>query len=144
MEITAGFVRYQATEVNRHGNRVGIFALANSLARGGELSSRDYQWWRAANEWYDAAYPDPSSTDPGVYDHGVNPHAQAWFKTTAGDLLARIPGYLDLLNRYGVPYEELQSSSPGRILYEDDVQIVVDPYRWQEAVAAAGPGYRRQ
>lgn len=125
----AGFVRFQATEANRHGNRVGIFALANGLARSGELSSEDYRWWRTANNWYDAAYPDPNSVDPGIYDDAVNPHAQAWFKSSADHLLARIPGYLDLLTRCGVPFEELHSLSPGRILYEDDVQVVVEPHR---------------
>ena len=125
METAAGFGCYQATELNRQGNRVGIFALANGLARNGLLSSADYSWWRSANDWYDAAYPDPNFGDPTIYDPAVNPHAQAWFKITAGHLLARVSGYLDLLDRYGVPFQELHSLSPGRTLYEDDVQIVI-------------------
>jgi hypothetical protein len=37
------FVRYQAPQVNPRGIRVGIFGLANGLARNGRLSPEDYQ-----------------------------------------------------------------------------------------------------
>ncbi|WP_341393860.1 hypothetical protein [Arthrobacter sp. G119Y2] len=134
MDADQEFVRYQARNPNRRGVRVGIFGLANGLAREGLLKDEDYRWWAAANAWYDAAYPDPNTVDPAVYDRGINPCAQAWFKTTAGHLLARIPGYLGLLDRYGIDWEESRSRDPGEALYEDDVQVVVNPYR----VAAAG------
>ncbi|MGO4145256.1 hypothetical protein AB4Y77_09250 [Paenarthrobacter sp. YAF11_1] len=123
------FVRYQSTEVNTRGICVGIFGLANGLAKTGKLCDEDHRWWQTANAWYDAAYPDPNLADPTVYDRTINPHAQAWFKTSAAHLLKRIPGYVDLLDRYGVKWEEVRSSDPGRVLYEDDVQVVVVPNR---------------
>lgn len=126
---SSGYVRYQAAEPGRRGAKAGIFALANGLAREGVLSDGDFQWWAAANAWYEQAYPDPSSVDPRVYDRALHPQAQAWFKADADHLLARIPGYLALLNRYGVPWEEVRSSDPGQVLYEDAVQIVAEPYR---------------
>jgi hypothetical protein len=122
------FLRYQAQHPNRRGAKAGIFGLANGLAREGLLTDGDHQWWVSSNAWYDAAYPDPNTVDPAVYDRGINPYAQAWFKTTAGHLLARIPGYLDLLTRYGVGWEEVRSTDPGKVLYEDDVQVVVNPH----------------
>jgi hypothetical protein len=128
MDATPEFVRYQATQPSARGIYVGIFGLANGLARNGKLSDEDYRWWQNANAWYDAAYPDPSLIDPTVYDPAHNLHAQAWFKTSAVHLLARIPGYLNLLDRYGVRWEELRSPAPGLVLYEDDVQVVVDPH----------------
>lgn len=126
-ETSPEFVRYQAVRPNARGNHVGIFGLANGLAKEGRLTSEDYRWWQDANAWYDAAYPDPNRADPTVYDRERNPHAQAWFKASATHLLARIPGYLQLLARYAVPWEELRTPTPGRVLYEDDVQVVVDP-----------------
>lgn len=108
---------------------VGIFGLSNGLAKEGVLNDEDYEWWVSANAWYDAAYPDPHAVDPTVYDRALHPYAQAWFKTTANHLLAKVPGYLALLGRYGVRWEELRSADPGMVLYEDDVQVVVDPFR---------------
>jgi len=39
----------------------------------------------------------------------------------------RQSGYLDLLDRYQVGWIERRSDNPGRIRYEDDVQVVVTP-----------------
>ncbi|MFB7357588.1 hypothetical protein [Streptomyces gardneri] len=121
------FVRFQGTVRGPRGNFPGIFALANGLAREGRLSGDEYTFWRTNNDWYDANYPDPSSTDPHVYDHELHPGAAAWFKTTAVHLVDRVAGYLDLLAAHGVACERVESSAPGRIIYEDDVQVVVVP-----------------
>lgn len=79
--------------------------------------------------WYNAAYVNPSDVDPVYYDLDVNPEAAAWFKTTATHLLARLPPYLELLRAHDEPFEVLYSDTPpGRVIYEDDVQIVVVPW----------------
>jgi hypothetical protein len=39
-----------------------------------------------------------------------------------------VPGYLQLLDTHGVECVELRSADPGRVVYEDDVQVVVTPY----------------
>lgn len=139
MDAAPEFVRYQATQPNIRGIYVGIFGLANGLARNGKLSGEDYRWWQNANAWYDAAYPDPNLLDPTVYDRARHLHAQAWFKSSAVHLLARIPGYPNLLDRYGVQWEQLHSSTPGRVLYEDHVQVVVDPDHRGVIPREAGP-----
>lgn len=107
---------------------IGIFGLANTLAKQGRLSADEYAVWRAGNDWYDAAYPDPSDTDPTVYDEAVHPRATAWFKDSATHLLDRIPPYLRILRAHGVSIMRIECADPGRIIYEDDVQIVVDPH----------------
>ncbi|MFH9296899.1 hypothetical protein [Streptomyces sp. NPDC017520] len=124
---TTTYVRFQSTVRSPRGHFPGIFALANGLAREGRLTEEQHRFWRAANDWYDAAYTDPSRIDPTVYDPGVNPGAVAWFKGTAAHLLDRIPGYLALLTAHGVPCVRLESADPGRIVYEDEHQVVVVP-----------------
>lgn len=42
-------------------------------------------------------------------------------------LLGRVPGYLALLDRYGVAWAERRSNKPGHVLYEEAVQVVVAP-----------------
>ncbi|MER5934928.1 hypothetical protein [Streptomyces sp. NPDC002054] len=126
--VTYTYVRFQGTVRSPRGHFPGVFALANGLARDGRLSEGQYRFWRAANDWYDAHYPNPSDTDPAVYDPERNPGAVAWFKTTAVHLIERVPGYLELLAAHGVPCERVESCDPGRIVYEDDVQVVAVPY----------------
>lgn len=123
------FVRYQARVPNHRGIHTGVFGLANGLAHGGKLSDEERAAWRAGNDWFNLAYPDPSDSNPGIYDPQVNPQAAAWFKDTATHLLERIEPYLDMLRRHDVQFERLFSDDPGRVIYEDAVQVVVVPHK---------------
>jgi hypothetical protein len=122
------YVRYQSVVADERGRFVGIFGLVNVLGRGGRLSAEHEAFRREANAWYDSAYPDPGKADPGVYDGAVNPLAAAWFKVSAaGELLERVTPYLAILDEHGVGYERLESADPGRVIYEDEYQVVVVP-----------------
>ena len=122
------FVRFQSAVPNRHGRFPGVFALANALAAEGLLSPADAAWWAAENTRGDALYTDPSTVDPRCYDRTVNPGARSWFKGTATELLDVATGYLALLDRHGDRWVELRTGSPGRVVYEDEVQVVAVPY----------------
>ncbi|GAB3109299.1 hypothetical protein GCM10027160_08400 [Streptomyces calidiresistens] len=121
------FVRFRGTVRGPRGNFPGVFALANGLAREGRLSEEEHRLLRAANDWYNAAHPDPSDTHPGAHDHDVHPGAAAWFKPGAVHLIERVAGYLDLPAAHGVACERVESADPGRIVYEDSVQVVAVP-----------------
>jgi hypothetical protein len=121
------FIRYQSPTPNTQGRHTGIFGLTNGLLRAGDLSPEDSEWVRRSNDWYDAAYPDPGLIDPTVFDKAIHPYATCWFELSATDLVAAAAGYLDLLTRYGIAWVELRSAAPGRVIYEDDHQVVVVP-----------------
>ncbi|GAA4845520.1 hypothetical protein GCM10023221_24820 [Luteimicrobium xylanilyticum] len=120
-------VRFESAEPNARGHRPGVFALANGLARAGLLTAEEHAWWRRSNDWCNRAYPDPSTADPLVYDREANPGAKAWFKASAVELVDRTREYLVLLDRHGVGWVERRTSTPGRIVYEDEVQVVAVP-----------------
>ncbi|MCS7475405.1 hypothetical protein ACFFQW_15580 [Umezawaea endophytica] len=123
------FIRYEAEQASPGKTPTGIFGLANGLARSGRLTPEDRAFWRAGNDWYDAAYQDPGAVDPALFDKTVNPVVSCWFReSAAAHLLARVPAYLALLDRYGVGWVERRSHDPGVVLYADDVQIVVRPH----------------
>ncbi|WP_369745189.1 hypothetical protein [Paenarthrobacter sp. AMU7] len=116
------FVRYQSSTPDAKGRHLGIFALANRLAKEGSLSTEDWGGWRSTNEFYDAAYVTPEAS---IY---AAPGAQAWFKVSATHLLEKTDFYIDLLRRHDVPCRVFYSTDPGIVIYEDDVQVVVVPY----------------
>lgn len=122
------FVRYQSQVPNRRGAFPGIFAMANGLRDGGLLSANDLAWIRRQNEHGDRAYTDPSTVAPNTYSATENPGARAWFKEDASELLEMAIRYTRLLDRYGVPWAELRTRNPGRIVYEDEVQVVAVPF----------------
>ncbi len=106
---------------------MGIFGLINRLAREGRLTPEQEEFRRVNNAWYDGAYTDPGKAVPGFYD--VHPGAVAWFKSsTAGHLIARADGYLEILAAHEVGCERVTSDDvPGVIVYEDVEQVVVLP-----------------
>ncbi|WP_457207200.1 hypothetical protein [Nocardioides sp. P5_C9_2] len=85
--------------MSERGIHVGVFGLVDVLGRQCLLSAEDEQWRRQRNRWFDDAYRDPSTVDPAIYDHEVNPGAVAW--------------------------ERVESDDPGRVVYEDAHQVVV-------------------
>ncbi len=122
------YIRFQSPVAGRRGVHTGVFGLANLLARSGQLSGVEYAGWRAGNDWFNSAYPDPSQTDQTIYDAAINPRATAWFKPSATHLLDRIPPYLELLRSHGVDCVRVEARDPGHVIYEDEVQIVVVPH----------------
>ncbi|MEW1758464.1 hypothetical protein AB0393_18375 [Streptomyces cyaneofuscatus] len=122
------YVRFQSPHRNTRGHFTGVFGLVNNLAREGRLSDEQESFRRRNNSWYNGAYTDPSTVDPHVYDDKINPGAAAWFKPSAARLLAPVPGYLEILSAHGIDCQTLRSADPGRVIYEDDVQVVVVPY----------------
>lgn len=123
---TPRFVRFHSTAVNQRGTLTGVFGLVNGLSRDGKLTPNQEQFRRTSNDWYDANFTNPTQVDPTVYDH---PGARAWFKSTADELIGRVDGYLVILDAHGVGCEKVSSSDPGAIIYEDEHQVVVVPYR---------------
>jgi hypothetical protein len=122
------YIRFQSAEPHGDGRRPGVFGLINGLSRAGRLTPEQEEFRRVNNAWYEANFPNPSTSDPSVYDHAANPGAMAWFKDSAHTFLERVEGYLDILCAYGVQCDRLVSHHlPGVIIYEDDHQIVVVP-----------------
>ncbi|WP_233621643.1 hypothetical protein [Amycolatopsis sp. WAC 04182] len=119
------FVRFQSPARDERGNFTGVFGLVNGLARAGRLTVEQEAFRRANNDWYDANFINPAHTDPRVYDAEVNPGAAAWFKATARVFIERVDGYLAILETHGIPCETVRSANPGRIVYEDEYQVVV-------------------
>jgi hypothetical protein len=44
-------------------------------------------------------------------------------------LIARVNGYLEILDAHGIEWSRLSSDAPGRIIYDDHYQVVVERRR---------------
>lgn len=124
------YVRFQSPELSERGIHVGVFGLVNVLGKRGRLSAEDEHWRRERNRWLDEAYTDPSTVDATVYDRDVNAGAVAWFrKHAAAHLVEATLEHCALLDRYEVAWQRVESDDPGRVVYEDEHQVVVVPHR---------------
>ncbi|WP_236790645.1 hypothetical protein [Amycolatopsis sp. GM8] len=138
------YIRFQSAEPNPDGRHPGVFGLINGLSRAGKLAPDQEEFRRVNNAWYEANFTNPSTIDPSVYDHALNPGATAWFKDSAQLYIDRIEGYLDVLRAHGIQCDRLVSRHPpGIVIYEDEHQIVVvAPHasrRWSSATPDENP-----
>lgn len=122
------FIRYQSAVPNRRGRFPGVFAMANGLRDAGVLSKADKQWLQVANAYATAAYQDPTTVVADCYDSDLNPGARSWFKIESQRLLDMTAAYLELLDRHSIPWTELRTRNPGRLVYEDALQVVAVPH----------------
>jgi hypothetical protein len=122
------YTRFHSTTPNSRGTFPGVFGLVNGLAQDGLLTPEQTRFREVNNAWYEANLTDPHTVDPTVYDRAINPRAAAWFTPAAREELARVAGYLDILAAHGIGCERVRSADPGRVIYEDERQIVVVPY----------------
>jgi hypothetical protein len=121
-ELPVEYVRFRSAHPNVHGFHVGVFGLVNVLGRHGMLAPDEERFRRENNAWYDAAYPEPA-----IYGENVHPHAAAWFRSAAFNLMENIPGYLSILDAHRIAWEEVRTTDPGKIIYADEFQVVAIP-----------------
>ena len=120
-------MRFRSRYPDKDGFHVGVFGLVNVLGRNGMLTPAEEAFRRDNNAWYDAAYRDPGTIDPSVYDKQLNPGAASWFRPTATTLLRRAEGYLAILSAHSVAWQQITSPDPGRVVYEDEFHVVAVP-----------------
>jgi hypothetical protein len=125
-------VRLQSAAPNRRGPFPGVFALADGLRETGRLTQREVDWMATWNAHMNAEYADPSTVVADRYNRDINPGARAWFRVRAVELIRITRDYLDLLDGHNVPWHELRTRRPGRIVYCDEVQVVAVPHAHDE------------
>lgn len=127
-----GEFRYQSAVPNRRGRFPGVFAMANGLRGEGLLGETDKHWLQNANANASAAYTDPTTVVADCYNSELNPGARSWFKAESTQLLDMTVAYLDLLDRHDIAWMALRTRNPGRLVYEDAVQVVAVPHTYPD------------
>lgn len=106
--------------------------MANGLRDEGLLGESDKQWLQIANANASAIYANPTTVEANCYSAELNPGARSWFKAESTQLLDMTAAYLDLLDRHDVPWMALRTRNPGRLVYEDAVQVVAVPHTYPD------------
>jgi hypothetical protein len=107
-----------------HRYLTGLITEARLLRDRGRLYSHEASWLEEAYKWFNANLPcPPFSTSNWPRD------AVSWFRDDAEEAIGRMWEIAYLLKEHGVPVRMLRSDSPGKVLYEDSYQIVVEEWK---------------
>jgi hypothetical protein len=123
------FVRFVVSELDPDsGERLGVFQVMYRLARRGELSAEEQARWDALRVWFDAHLERPESLSRSSRAH-ARAVAISWFRDSATNHVGRMREVVALLAERGVQVEMLRTSRPGYVAYEDEFQVVAEPFR---------------
>ena len=118
------FIRFVVgTESDHHQGLVGLINATADLRYEGRLTPDERVRVDKAHGWFNKHLPVPP------FRTGLGRDAVAWFKDDAGDAISQMWELVAVLRDKGVPVRLLRSTHPGRVVYEDEFQIVVEQWR---------------
>ena len=110
--------------------RAGLLAAAYDLRRSESVDSATEQALTTLIDWFKANLTVPKrfgrTNSEGWYRRDTK--GLSWFKPEAGDHIAKAFELVVVLNGAGVKVEVLKSDRIGYVVYEDDHQIIAEPF----------------
>jgi len=118
------FVRFVVgSDAQHHKELTGIITEARLLRDRGELTTDEDACLTDLYEWFNEHLPVPP------FDTQRFPRdAVAWFRDDAGEPITKMWDIVQLLRDHGVEVRLLRSANPGRVVYEDPMQVLVDEW----------------
>jgi hypothetical protein len=119
------FIRFVVGhERDHHRSLTGIITEARLLRDEGALEPHEVIRLEEVYEWLNANLPCPPFETAGWSRDAVT-----WFKDDAGESIRKLWDITSILREHGVPVRLLRSPNPGKVLYEDRFQVVVEEWK---------------
>ena len=119
------FVRFVVGgEAEDHRQLTGLVTEARLLRDRGLLTAAEEEQLQDVYEWLNSNLPCPPFSTAGWSRNAV-----AWFKDNATESIRQFRTLAALLEHHDRGVRMLRSSNPGKVLYEDHHQVVVEEWK---------------
>lgn len=119
------YVRFAAPSVDSDSHQEeGVFAAAYRLRDSGSLSEYEREEIRGQLRWFEDRLPEPTSFARASQKKGIS-----WFKADAKECISRIWSIIAILKEHSLSIKKITTTQPGFVVYEDEFQIVAEPFR---------------
>lgn len=102
----------------------GIFQAAALALEWGTITGSDADELNELRGWFGENLEKPSSFRRATLRRGI-----CWFKTGSVQHISRIWEMVRILERNGIYVKKIRTDKPGYLVYEDEWQIVAEPFR---------------
>jgi hypothetical protein len=102
----------------------GIFQAAARALEWKQITGTDAEELNGLRLWFSENLERPRSFGRGKLSLGI-----CWFKTGASEHISRIWEMVQVLERHGIYIQKIKTDKPGYVVYEDDWQLVAEPFR---------------
>ena len=130
-DVSKSFVRFVLT--TRHpesGVEEGLFRAAYRLRDSPRVEEEDRRLLTDVLGWFGTNVLTPDrfnrSKSKGFYRRTTR--GIAWFKDSATECLSRMHRMSDILEKYGLPVTMVTETRVGYVVYEDELQVVAEPF----------------
>jgi hypothetical protein len=124
------YIRFITGEIHDNSSyELGVFQAAYRLRRTGHLPQYEETRLTELLDWFNANLKKPTrftTSKPPYYrkqSRGIS-----WFKDTATEHISKLREVVSILSQHDVHTELIQTDRPGYIVYEDNYQIVSEPF----------------
>ena len=128
------YLRFVVDDVDDDSQKpLGVFQAIHNLRRKGELSDYECMQDDEVGRWFDANLPKPTrftSSKPPF--HNKKSKAISWFKYTAEKHISQMRSLAAILENHGVFVHMLKTDRVGYVVYEDEFQVVAEPFAGEE------------
>lgn len=120
------YLRFEVDQINQYsGKPSGIFSLAYELLENADLEIYQRKRIRMILDYFKAELPVPSKFTKKKNDaHVENTPGLSWLKSEATEMVNRFWELKNLLEECGYTVNIIKTSYAGKIVYEDQYQIV--------------------
>jgi hypothetical protein len=124
------FIRFAITQKDRDSSRdSGIFQVAAQLRDTGKLYEHEHNQLRDLLNWFNTHLEKPSrftASKPPYYRK--QQRAISWFKHSANTHISKAREMAAIIEDQGIVVQALMSNRVGYIVYEDEYQVVAEPF----------------
>jgi hypothetical protein len=124
------YLRFVVSEIDPDSHRrLGVFQIAARLINSGELHQDEYEELQGIRHWFNQHLEKPTrftASKPPYYRRAQR--AISWFKDGATDHLSKVREMAAFIERRGIAVNVLTTHRVGYVVYEDEFQIVAEPF----------------
>jgi hypothetical protein len=102
----------------------GIFQATARALEWKQITGSDADELNELRTWFNENLEKPESFGRGRLRLGI-----CWFKTSASEHISRIWEMARILERNGIYVKRIKTDKPGYVIYEDEWQLVAEPFR---------------
>lgn len=102
----------------------GVFQAAAQALEAQHVTDSDADELYEIKEWFNENLDAPTSFGRAKPRLGI-----CWFKTSSAKHISRIWQLIRILERNGIYVKKIRTDKPGYVIYEDEWQIVAEPFR---------------
>ena len=125
------YLRFVVNDVHPESEReLGVFQAIHILRQCGRLSNHEVEQDDLLRRWFNQNLAKPARfTTAKPPFHRRKSRALSWFKDDAFEHISRVRSLAAILHRHGYSVRMLKTDRVGYVVYEDEYQIVAEPFR---------------